>query len=63
MPIQEVKITSQLGEVFFFEHSGKSAMQHADDYIKRNTGKLQMKVYILSRKTKPFPKWELLKQA
>ena len=59
--IQEIKITSKLGEVFFFEHSLKSARQHADDYVKRNTGRFPMKVYSLSSKPAPFPKWELVK--
>ena len=59
--IQEFKITSPLGDTFFFEHSLKSARQHADDYVKRNTGKFPMKVYVLSSKPAPFPKWELVK--
>lgn len=50
-PKQEVKITyDNKGEVFFFAHSFKTAMEHANDYINRNRGKIAMNVYILNER-------------
>jgi len=45
---QEVKVTDlDTGEErFFFNHSFKSSMQHADAYIKRNKGKFPMRMHI-----------------
>lgn len=45
MTKQEYKITTELGDVFFFEHSMQSAYYHADKYIDRNKGKLTMNLY------------------
>lgn len=58
---QEVKIVNveDNSTVFFFKHSFKSALTHAKEYMKRNSDKFPMKVYVLSNKPQPFPKWEL----
>lgn len=48
MEKQEVKIEYDGNEVFFFNHSFKTAMQHALDFIERNKDKFIMKLYILN---------------
>lgn len=49
MKKQEFKIESINGdkksEVYFFQHSLKTAREHADAYIERNKGKLEMKLF------------------
>lgn len=62
--LQEVKITNLNNEtdVFFFKHSFKTALQHAEDYIKRNKNKFPMIVYTRSYKPKPSPLWILYKK-
>lgn len=61
---QEYKIVNQKddSEVFFFAHSFKSALQHAEAYIERNSGKFPMKLYHASSKPKPFPRWEFMRE-
>jgi hypothetical protein len=50
MEKQEVKIEYNKGEVFFFKHSFKTALQHAEDYIERNRGKFDMKLFVLNQR-------------
>jgi hypothetical protein len=35
-------------EFFFFAHSFKSALQHAEDFVERNKGTHEMKLYTLN---------------
>lgn len=46
---QEVKIEYNQEKVFFFQHSFKSALEHANDFVKRNKGKFKMKLFVLNR--------------
>jgi len=46
--IQKVKIAYENAEVFFFDHSFKTAHQHADDFVKRNKGKFAMRMFNLN---------------
>lgn len=47
----------EVQQVFFFEHSLKSALQHAQDFIARNTGRLT-DMRIFDRNMKNFgPTW------
>ena len=48
MEKQEIKIEYNDNKVFFFAHSLKTASDHAEDFIKRNIGKFEMKVYTLN---------------
>lgn len=48
MEKQEIKIETPKGEVYFFRHSLKTAWEHAEDYIERNKGKIEMKVFLLN---------------
>jgi hypothetical protein len=61
---QKVKIvnTDDNSKVFFFDHNGKTAFKHADEYVTRNSGKFPMKVYYKTSKPKPFPLWEFVKK-
>lgn len=45
-PKQEYAVLNKkTGEkVFFFKHSFKSALQHAEEYMKRNEGKFPMEL-------------------
>lgn len=53
---QEAKIEYNGNEVFFFQYDFKSAMQHAQEFIERNKGKFEMKLFILN--TSNFgPQW------
>ena len=45
---QEVKIECDGTEFFFFQHSFKTAMEHAKDFIERNRGKFNMKLFVLN---------------
>lgn len=45
---QEVKIEYNDQELFFFAHTFKSALDHANDFVKRNKGKFKMKVFLLN---------------
>lgn len=56
---QEYKINHGEFDTFFFAHSFKSALYYAKEYMNRNAGQ-SMKLYKLSNKPKPFPKWELM---
>lgn len=49
MKKQEVKIEYNNEKVFFFEHSFKTALQHANDFIERNKGKFEMKLFVLNK--------------
>lgn len=52
---QKAKIEYDGHEVFFFDHSLKSALEHAYDFIKRNNKK-ELKLFVLN--TSNFgPKW------
>lgn len=46
---QEAKIEYNGNEVFFFQYDFKSALQHANEFIERNKGKFEMKLFILNR--------------
>ncbi len=35
-------------EVFFFAHNFKTALEHANDFVKRNKGKFEMKLFVLN---------------
>jgi len=61
--LQEVKVcnTYSKTEVFFFKHTFKSAMDHAQTYIDRNKTLFPMELYILSTKPLPFSKWLLFR--
>jgi hypothetical protein len=48
MEKQEVKIGYNKEEVFFFKHSFKTAMGHAKDFVRRNKGKFEMKLFVLN---------------
>lgn len=48
MEKQEVKIEYNQKEVFFFQHSFKTALEHANDFIQRNKGKFEMKLFMLN---------------
>lgn len=59
---QEYKITyGNNSTVFFFAHSLKSAKEHSEDFYNRNTEELDIKMYVLSSKPRPFPRWEFVK--
>lgn len=52
---QKIKIEYNNNELFFFDHSLKTALEHADDFIKRNNEK-EIKLFVLN--TSNFgPKW------
>ena len=48
MKKQEIKIEYDNKEVFFFKHSFKTALQHAKEFVKRNKGKFEMKLFVLN---------------
>lgn len=48
MQKQEVKIECNGNEFFFFKHSFKSAWEHANDFVERNKGKFEMKLFLLN---------------
>ncbi|CCC86368.1 hypothetical protein PPM_p0218 (plasmid) [Paenibacillus polymyxa M1] len=48
MEKQEAKIEYNNNEFFFFQHSFKTALEHANDFIARNKGKFEMKLFILN---------------
>lgn len=48
MQKQEVKIEYNKEKVFFFAHSFKSAYEHANDFVERNQGKFEMKLFLLN---------------
>lgn len=48
MEKQEVKIEFNGNDVFFFEHTFKSAYEHARDFIERNKDQFEMKVFLLN---------------
>jgi hypothetical protein len=48
MKKQEIKIEYNKEKVFFFEHSFKTALKHANDFVKRNKGKFEMKLFVLN---------------
>lgn len=45
---QEFKIEYNGKAVFFFAHNFKTARQHANEYIERNKGKFEMKLFRLN---------------
>lgn len=45
---QEVMIKYNDKETFFFAYSFKTAMEHAEEFIERNKGIFQMKLFILN---------------
>lgn len=47
-------------ECLFFKHSGKTAKQHADEYVERNKKLFPMQLFRHTTKPKPFPRWELI---
>lgn len=49
MKKQEVKIEYDGTKVFFFQHSFKTALEHANDFIERNKGKFEMKLFLLNK--------------
>lgn len=49
MKKQEFKIEYDNAEVFFFQHSLKTAFEHANAFIERNKGKFEMKLFRLNR--------------
>jgi hypothetical protein len=61
--LQEVKIVTEGKEFFFFQHSFKSALDHAKEYIKRNSHKvidlyvLNPSPYLFKRKDGTTNKW------
>lgn len=60
MKKQEIKIEYNKEAVFFFGHGFKTALEHANDFVKRNKGKFEMKLFILNKS--PFgEKWILHK--
>lgn len=63
MNSQEYKVVNLSNgfERFFFKHSSKSALFHAEAYLKRNADLFPMQLYAASNKPKPFPKWLLIK--
>lgn len=46
---QEAKIEYNNTAVFFFQHSFKTALEHANDFIERNKGKFEMKLFTLNK--------------
>ncbi|KJD43309.1 hypothetical protein [Paenibacillus terrae] len=60
MEKQEVKIEYNNNKVFFFKHSFKTALEHANDFIERNKGKFEMKLFILNERNF-WRKWKLTK--
>ena len=46
---QEVKIECNNNKFFFFAHTFKTAIDHANDFIERNKGKFEMKLFLLNR--------------
>lgn len=48
MEKQEVKIECNGNNFFFFAHSFKTAMDHANEFVKRNKGKFEMKLFVLN---------------
>lgn len=48
-------------EIFFFDDGLKTAYKRAEEFINRNKGKITMKLYYLTNKPKPFPRWEYIK--
>lgn len=62
MDIQTAKIEymNHWGPTFFVDRAFESGLDQAKAFIKRNAGKrVGFKVYILSGKPHPFPKWSL----
>ncbi len=59
---QEVKITYNKGEIFFFAHGFKSAIEHSEEYINRNKNKIDMKVYYLNS-SNFGNKWVFIKES
>lgn len=49
MKKQEFMIKYNNIEVFFFAHGFKTAREHAEEFIERNRGRFQMKLYMLNR--------------
>ena len=49
MKKQEAMIKYNDIEVFFFAHGFKTAIEHAEEFIERNRGRFQMKLYALNR--------------
>lgn len=45
---QEAKIEYNNQKVFFFAHSFKTALEHANDFVERNKGKFEMKLFVLN---------------
>lgn len=50
MKKQEVKIEYNNQKVFFFAHSFKTALEHANDFVKRNKGKFEMQIFVLNER-------------
>lgn len=48
MKKQKVKITYDKNDIFFFDHSFKTALEYADYFIKRNKGKFEMNIFLLN---------------
>ena len=63
MEKQEYKIVdsnNHLHYCFFVSRPFKTARQDMTEYIERNKTKINMHIFQLSNKPKPFPKWELI---
>lgn len=61
MKKQEFKIEYDGSQVFFFEHDLKTALEHAEDFIERNKGKFEMKLFALN-KSNFGEKWTFIKK-
>lgn len=59
MEKQEIKIEYNENEVFFFPHSLKSALEHANNFVKRNKGEFKMKLFVLNE-SNFGEKWRLI---
>lgn len=59
---QVAKIAYDGSEVFFFDHDFKTGYEHAEEFIERNKGKLEMKLYWINNL--PFgDKWKFVRIA
>ena len=45
---QEIKIECNENKFFFFAHSFKTALEHANAFVTRNKGKFEMKLFVLN---------------
>jgi len=57
---QEIKIEYNNTCVFFWQHTFRTALTHANYFIERNKGNFEMKVYLLNE-SYFGEKWKLFK--